>query len=108
MTGLQPFSFGLTLPIMLAHTHMLIVPFTVSPALASYYASTAVAPLPPPAMVPAPQSFLSDPVLELLPPAPLGEVVVAPDHGSATDALARPFHLTHLITTRLSLDNYLL
>jgi hypothetical protein len=111
MAGLQPYSFGSSLPFMPTPPNMAIASFVAPPAPlpASYYAPPIVAPSPPPATVYTPLSFPSTPVVETLPPPASPDVADAvPDAEPVSDSSSRPVHLTNLITTRLSLDNYLL
>jgi hypothetical protein len=90
-TGLQPYSFGSSLPFMPTPPNMAIAPFFAPPAPvpASYYAPTAVAPSPLPATVYTPPPFPSAPIVETLPPPAVADpLLVRPgsphehDHGA--------------------------
>jgi hypothetical protein len=108
MTGLQPYSFGLSLPFMPTPPNMAIAPFVGPPAPvpASYYAPPAVAPSPLPATVYTPPPFPSAPIVETLPPPAVANPL--PDAEFVSDSSSGPVHLTNMITARLSPDNYLL
>jgi hypothetical protein len=111
MTGLQPYSFGLSLPFMPTPPNMAIAPFVapLAPVSASYYAPPGVAPSPLPATVYTPPPFPSAPVVETL-PLPVSPAVddTVHDAESVSDSSSGPVHLTNMITACLSPDNYLL
>jgi hypothetical protein len=90
---------------------MAIAPFVAPPAPvpASYYAPPVVVPSPPPTTVYTPPPFPSAPVVEtLLPPMSPAMADTIADAESVSNSSSGPVHLTNMIMTRLSPDNYLL